>query len=179
MCLPFLPKTLYSDQIMRYCSLYLLFVLLLSGCVTAKPTLNRTGPVSKVVRADYQKIWRAVMLTLEDYPIETENNEKGYLKTEPILENTIWKLPFPLKKAEGKYTLDIRLIKGQSGDEPVVKVQIFKKIKVQKGFISEPEIIPSSGLEEKAILYRILRELEIEKAIAHYHQKKAERAKRE
>ncbi len=119
------------------------------------------------------------MLTLEDYPIETENNEQGYLKTEPVLENTIWKPPFPIKKTEGKYTLDIRLIKGRSDDEPVVKVQIFKKIKVQKGFIAEPEIMPSSGLEEKAILYRIFRELKIEQAIAHYHQKKSERAKEE
>ena len=150
-----------------------LLVSTLAGCATTQPAVHRIGPVSKVFHADYQKVWRAVMLALEDYPIEEENNEKGYLKTELIQENTLWKAPFLVKNTEGKYRLIIQINKGQSHEEPVVQVRIWKKIVIQKGFVSEPQRAPSSGLEEKAILYRIFREIKIEKGIARYYQKKS------
>ena len=113
------------------------------------------------------------MLALEDYPIETEDNEKGALKTESIQTETIWKYPFERERAltAAKYTIHIKLIKGTVKSKPMVKVRILKKILEQKGFIEDPKRIPSDGLEEKAILYRILREINIEQAILNYHQR--------
>ena len=145
---------------------------IVSGCATVKLKSETITPVSKVFHADYQKTWSAVMLALEDYPIEVENNEKGFLKSEPIQEETIWKLPFidESKLKSAKYTLYIKLLKGKIGSRPVVKVRVLKKIKVQKGFIDEPIRVPSNSLEEKAILYRIMREINIEKAISNYYQ---------
>ena len=145
----------------------------LTACVTVKPAVDKIGPVVRVFEADYQKVWRATMLALEDYPIEEENNEKGYLKTELIQENTLWKPPFVVKTTEGKYRLIIKITKGQLEESSVVQVRIWKQIMVQKGFIADLERVPSSGLEEKAILYRIFREVKIEKGIANYYQKKA------
>ncbi len=112
------------------------------------------------------------MLVLEDYPIETENNEKGYLKTESIKNETVWKLPFDRDKHfnEFKYTIHIKLIKGKMDSLPVVRVLVLKKIFTQKGFMSDPEQVPSDGLEEQTILYRIFREINIEQAITNYHQ---------
>lgn len=113
------------------------------------------------------------MLALEDYPIETEDNEKGFLKTENIRTETIWKFPFEQERtlSAATYALHIKLIKGTVGSRPVVKVRILKKILERKGFIEDPKRIPSHGLEEKAILYRILREINIEQAIINHHQK--------
>ena len=147
-------------------------VCIVSGCATVKLKSEVITPVSKVFHADYQKTWSAIMLALEDYPIEVENNEKGFLKSESIPEDTIWKLPFidESKLKSAKYTLYIKLLKGKIDSRPVVKVRILKKIKVRKGFIDEPTRAPSNGLEEKAILYRIMREINIEKAISSYYQ---------
>ena len=150
-----------------------LLIALLSACVTMQPAVDKIGPISKIFYTNYQKVWQAVMLVLEDYPIEVENNEKGYIKTELIEENTLWKPPFLVKKTEGKYRLIIKIKKGKSNEDPVVQVSIWKKITFQKGFISEPEIAPSSGLEEKALLYRIFREITIGEGIANYYQKKS------
>ena len=113
------------------------------------------------------------MLALEDYPIETEDNEKGVLKTESVQTETIWKFPFEREKTlvAAKYTLHIKLIKGKIRSKPVVKVRILKKILEQKGFITDPKRVPSDGFEEKAILYRIFREINIEQAIVNHHQK--------
>ena len=111
------------------------------------------------------------MLALEDYPIEMENNETGRLKTESIQTGTIWKLPFKRKAGadESKYIIHIKLIKGRIDSVPVVKALVLKKIFVQKGFMSVPERQASDGMEERAILYRIFREISIEKAIVNYH----------
>ena len=130
------------------------------------------NPVSKVFYADYQQVWRATMLALENYPIDMENNEKGYLKTESIQSETIWKFPFFRDKNFNsfKYRLHIKLVKGHADSLSMVKVLVLKKIFIRKGFMNNPERVPSDGLEEKTILYRILREINIEQAITNYHQ---------
>lgn len=154
-------------------SLFLLLAFFIcSSCATLEP-IQIKHPVSKVFYADYQKIWRAAMLALSDYPIESENNEKGYLKTEEIPIETIWKIPFEREKDlnSSKYTIHVKFIKGKVKSASVVKVLVLKKIFQQKGFINAPVRVPSNGLEEKTILYRILREINIEQAIANYHQK--------
>ena len=156
--------------IMKFLSLFIVFVLF-CGCTTLEP-VQIIRPVSKVFHADYQKTWRATMLALEDYPIETENNEKGYLKTEFIKNETVWKLPFERGKKfnEFKYTIHITLTKGKMDSLPMVRVLVLKKIFIQRGFMSDPEQVPSDGLEEQTILYRIFREISIEQAITNYHQ---------
>ncbi|MDE0518856.1 MAG: hypothetical protein OXH36_04810 [Bdellovibrionales bacterium] len=148
------------------------FIFVCSSCATLEP-IQINHPVSKVFYADYQKVWRAAMLALSDYPIETEDNEKGYLKTEEIPIETIWKIPFEREKNlnSSKYVIQVKFIKGKVKAVAVVKVLVLKKIFRQKGFINAPVRVPSTGLEEKAILYRILREINIEHAIANYHQK--------
>ena len=117
--------------------LFLFFTTcIVSGCATVKLESETISPVSKVFHADYQKTWSAVMLALEDYPIEVENNEKGFLKSESIPEETIWKLPFidESKLKSAKYTLYIKLLKGKIGSRPMVKVRVLKKNQSSKRF---------------------------------------------
>ena len=158
---------------MKHIYILLVIAFFLPHCATQQEVPEIMHPVSKMFPGDYQKVWRAAMLALEDYPIEEENNEKGYLKTEPIDVETVWKFPFArnqdLKAA--KYTLHVWLRKGYLKDQPTVKVQIVKKIMVQKGFMDEPERVPSNGLEEQGLLYRIMREINIEQALANYYKK--------
>ncbi len=121
------------------------------------------------------------MLALEDYPIEVENNETGRLKTESIQTGTIWKPSFTDKPGDSasKYTIHIKLIKGRIDSVPVVKALVLKKIFVQKGFMNVPERQASDGMEERAVLYRIFREISIEKAIAGYHKSPSSEASEE
>lgn len=65
------------------------------------------------------------------------------------------------------YRLTIRVIKGAPlAGKPATKVTIVKDSQLQQDFFSDPRSQPSDGLEEKSILYRISREIQIERAIA-------------
>jgi len=110
------------------------------------------------------------MLAMEFYAIEEEDKEKGYLRTE-VIKTPVWSPPFEeqQKNMSMSYVIYIQLIKGTSGFDPVVQVRVLKKIFVQEGFINEPRQIPSNGLEEKVILYRIMREVNIDRYIRDRH----------
>ena len=151
--------------------LFIIFSYLTVSCATVKAPPVSIDPVSKVLLADYQRVWRAMMLALEVYPIATEDNEKGFLKTEPISYGTVWKSPIEQKKdlSSATYTIRIQLIKGKSKSLPVVKAIIYKDTIAKKGFFRDAEKQLSDGLEEKAILYRIIREIKIEQAIMNHH----------
>ena len=147
----------------------LIFLLGLSGCATTYPKQNLNEPVSKTFYVDYEKIWRAVMLAIESYPIESEDHETGIIKTGFIRGDKIWNLPFPtsISNKDLLYKIQINLFKGKAGKELAVQVQVSKQNFIQKGFIEDPVGIPSNGLQEKNIVYRILREIEIDQNIAN------------
>ena len=150
---------------------FIVFSCFTVSCATVKTPPVSIHPVSKMFSTDYERVWRAMMLALESYPIATEDNEKGFLKTEPIRYGTIWKSPFEQKKdlSSATYIIRIQLIKGKSKSLPVVKAIIYKDTIAKKGFFRDAEKQLSNGLEEKAILYRIIREIKIEQAIMNHH----------
>ena len=143
------------------------FLLSLGACTTLYPKQMTKTYVSKVFSASYEKVWRAAMLAMENYPIESEDNEKGIIKTKFIRGDQIWRLPFKtaVDNKDLTYTIQIKLIKGHIKDENRVAVEIVKKVFIQKGFIEDPVSINSTGLQEKNILYRIMREINIDKRL--------------
>ena len=148
---------------MKSCLLVFLF---LTACTTTAPKRHIVGPVSKVFFAEYEHAWRALMLALENYPIAEEDKEKGYLQTETIKEESLWKLPFKTQLVPGlKYTIYVQLTKGSARHRPAVQVSITKTKMSRRGFIDTYHRVPSNGLEEKNILYRILRELNVKKLL--------------
>jgi len=145
------------------------FFLSLNGCTTTYPKQNTNEPASKVFFANYEKVWRAVMLAIESYPIKSEDYETGIIQTGFIRGDKVWYLPFPtsISNNELLYKIQINLFKGKVKNELAVQVQVSKQNFIQKGFIEDPVSVPSNGLQEKTILYRILREIEIDRNIAN------------
>ena len=145
-----------------------IFLLSLLGCATTYPKQNVNEPISKIFYNDYEKVWRAVMLAIENYPIESEDHETGIIKTGFIRGDKIWNLPFStsISNKDLLYTIQIHLLRGKAEKEHAVQVQVSKKNFIQKGFIEDPVSIASNGLQEKSILYRILREIQIDQDIA-------------
>jgi hypothetical protein len=87
----------------------------------------------------------------------------------------IWSPPYKSETAATAetYRLTIRVIKGAPlSGKPATKITIVKESQIQQDFFSEPRSIPSDGLEEKSILYRISREIMIERAIARTQKNK-------
>ena len=150
----------------RWLLIFLFFSLFFSGCVSTQPPRDIIGPISKVFYTDYKNTWQALMLALENYPLAEEDKETGYVKTETIKGETLWQLPFHTNTVHGlRYSLYVQVVKGSAREKPATQVSITKKLLSRKGFIDSYHRVASNGLEEKFILYRILREININKMI--------------
>lgn len=124
---------------------------------------GETGPVSKVFKVKYDKAWDATQKVLAKYPIEVNNIDLGLLKTDTIKAYSVWRPPNAKELSGGyRYKLTVRLIKGKHNS---TKVTVSKEITLKKDFFANEKTLPTDGLEEKVILYRIHRELKIKRAI--------------
>ena len=95
------------------------------------------------------------------------NMDSGIIETEAIRGYKVWMPPYKSDIGSGglSYYLNVHIVKGLIDGREAIKVSIAKNIENTTDFFSEPKKLPSDGLEEKAILYRIGRELQIERAL--------------
>lgn len=128
---------------------------------------------SKVYKASYEETWQATQKALSKYRLELSNIDKGLLKTEVIKGAKAWRSPTRKRPYSAGYSsqLKIRVIKGRIGKKPTVKVVIKKNVELQKDFFSQKKPLPSDGLEEKMILYRIKREIIINRGLDKAYEK--------
>ena len=66
---------------------------------------------------------------------------------------------------------DVLVDHAQLERKAATKVTLTKDVTLQSDFFSDPKFLPSDGLEEKTILYRIGREIQIERALAKAQKK--------
>lgn len=118
----------------------------------------------------YEEVWRAAQISLSTYPIRINDMDAGVLETDSLKVGQGWTSPHQKKNLAGrKYKIQMKLTKGTSKNEPAIMVKILKTIEVQKDFFANVETAGSDGLEESSLLYRIDRELTIDRAIKRAH----------
>ena len=120
----------------------------------------------KVYNASYDSVWRAAHSVLK-YPIAQENQDTGVIETEYIKAIDGWVPPDTQKSPSSgiRYKLTLMFAQGKNGGKESVRVTVDKKIEILRDFFSPPEAVPSDGLEEKIIFYRIEQELKINEAM--------------
>jgi hypothetical protein len=131
------------------------------------------GPRDQVYYANFEEVWRAVNLVLQPYPLRVSNMDQGVLETDEIKGNRVFSPVYKGGEASGgeSYRISIRVIKGQLGSKAATKVTVVKDAQIKVDFFSDPRNIPTDGLEEKTLLYRIGREVQIERALAKAQKK--------
>jgi len=146
-------------------------LLLLTSCTSLYPKQNVLHHVSKTFRANHAATWKAVVLALEDYPLKEQNQATGLILTNIIKGEKGWRPPFKTNYSKNvAYRMHIQVIKNES--HPLLTtVHVTKQIFRHRGFIDGVQKIPSDGLEEQTLLYRIKREIVVEKMIARHMQK--------
>jgi outer membrane lipopolysaccharide assembly protein LptE/RlpB len=140
--------------------LFLSFMLCLCHCAS-RSQKDLPQDYSRVFNASYESIWRATQQALLNYPMNINNMDTGNLQTLFITGKHRYIAPHESKKilpSGFQYRLNINIIKG----EKRCKVIISKETRLQKDFFSDPQELMSDGYEEKALIYRIRRELIIE-----------------
>lgn len=162
-------------------SIFNLFTFTCFLCLTACALFEeRTGPAKfygpreQVYYANFDEVWRAVNLVLQPYPLRISNMDQGVLETDMIRGDRVWVAPYK-REATGAtsetYRLTIRVIKGALDSRSATKVTVVKDSQLQVDFFSDPRSLPSDGLEEKSVLYRIGREIQVERALAKAQKK--------
>lgn len=135
------------------------------------------GPREQVFYATFEEVWRSVNLVLQPYPLRVSNMDQGVLETDSIRGYRVWAPPYRndvITNGE-TYRLTVRVVKGSFESKAATKVTIVKDSQLQRDFFSDPRALPSDGMEEKSILYRIGREVQIERALAKAQKKQNSR----
>jgi hypothetical protein len=144
---------------------------LLTGCQTASDRLEQKlkvgEPVIKVFFAKYEDVEAALKLAMLKYPQRVDNTEAGIFETDFVKGEARFRPPHKVAEYSSgyRYRVLIRLVKGKSEARPAVKVVVVKQIEIASDFFVEPAVQPSDGLEESVIIYRIGRELTINKSL--------------
>lgn len=121
---------------------------------------------SQVFNADYNQTWAAVLDVMKVFALETRDQEAGVIKTRWI-DNTL-EVNFSdsfgssdsVKAA--RFRMILNVVKGFRGTREVTKVTIFKRQMIEQDFLQGWKVVPTDGIREAAILYRIERTLDID-----------------
>ncbi len=142
----------------------LLFIMLTAACVSS-PLPEENRAYERTFRADFDQTWRACQQAVISYPLKINNMEQGTIQSTILRSHVYFKPPHLGKKHAGGYRYDISINLIKEADQ-LTKVSIEKNLQVYRDFVSKPENLISDGLEENALLYRIQREIEIDKEIS-------------
>lgn len=167
---------------MRVQFFLIFFLIAASGCSffgIESDESRDAGPQTHVYEGEYDKVWRAAQLALARYPIKVNNMDAGHLETDYIKREKIWIPPY-LKKppASGeRHQITLRMVKGVSdNNKEAVKVTVTKTVEILSDFFSGARRSTSDGMEERTILYRIERELKVERALLRANDKDQKKA---
>lgn len=149
-----------------------LTLLFLSGCGILSPAAESPDQIiekashQKIFLAPYDQVWKAAHTALK-YTIASENQDFGTIETDFVKAVDGWTPPYKKKPdyPSARYKLNFTFAKGETKGKESTRVTIEKRIEVFKNIISDTESIASDGTEEKAIFYRMERELIIGRAI--------------
>lgn len=156
------------------------FLLLLSSCASYQQyqqVAEEFEIPSKVFKADYNQAWQAVLQYMKKYDLALQNQEAGVIKSRWI-DNTM-EMNFidsfgtsdSVKAA--KFKIVVNVVKGFKGSREVSKVTVFKRQMVEQDFLQGWKVIPTDGILEQTILYRIQRIVDIDNQLKAIEEQKA------
>ena len=152
-------------------------LLLLGACAIKdlKPDGKTPGiTVQRIFNGEAADINMAIRAAMKKYPVKEDNLDLGSFETENLRGDKMFRPPSD--SAENfpsglRYHINIHTIKGKIDNRIATRVVLKKIIEKSRDFFSEPEPLPSDGLEENIIFYRIQRELSIARAIKRVQEK--------
>ncbi len=121
---------------------------------------------TKVFKADYNQSWQAVIQVMRKYDIAQQNQEAGFIKTR-WMDNTLevnFADAFGSSDAvkAAKFKMVINVVKGYRAGREVSKVTIFRRQLLEQDFLQGWKEVPTDGIQERTLLYRIERLIAID-----------------
>lgn len=147
---------------MRKLTKLLLIPFLFSACASYEQFKQITEELeipAKIYQADFNQTWQAVIQVMKRFDVAYQNQEAGKIKSR-WMDNTL-QVNFTdsfgsndkVKAAE--FRLLINVAEGFSYGKKVTKVTIYKRQRVENDFLQGWKEVPSDGIQEKTLLYRV------------------------
>lgn len=138
---------------------------------------------TKIYKVEYNQAWQAVSDVMKKYNLEVKSQQSGIIKTR--WEDNTLELNFSdsfgssdaIKGA--RFKLIVNVIKGFRGSREVSKVTVFKRQLIEQDFLQGWKVVPSDGILEKTILYRIDRILRIEQKLKQIEDQRSKEAEKD
>lgn len=141
--------------------LALLSVLSCSSYQNFKYVTEEFEMPSRIYRADFNQTWQAVISVMKKYDISSQNQEAGFIKTRWIDNTSEMNFADSFGSSDAikaaKFKLLVNVVKGYRGGQEVAKVTLYRRQLVEQDFLQGWKEIPSDGIQEKTLLYRIER----------------------
>ena len=142
---------------------FLLLVLICGAALNSSVSFAKT--YMKVFPTKYDRVWKSALIAMTKYPLEKNDKDSGELVTSTIAARQIFKPYNYRSRSKEEYSLNISLEKRKYQGRKVVLVKIDKRSVVKGDFINKDRELESDGLEEEVLLYRIAREIKIDRAV--------------
>jgi|GEM_PF-2245964 len=137
--------------------------ILFGGFPTAPQAFAK--PYAKVFPVSYDKVWKSTLIAVTKYPLEKNDKTSGEIATSSIESGEVFKVYQQKPKNNEFYTLQISLEKRTLKGQNVTLVTVEKKPLVKGDFMRKDRSLESDGLEENVLLYRIKREISIDRLV--------------
>jgi len=133
---------------------------------------------SRVFKSDFEQTWQAIIEVVKRYDIAQQNKDAGVIKTRWI-DNTMERnFQYSFSRSDAvkaaKVKLIITAVKGFRSSREVTKVTIYKRQLIEQDFLQGWKETPTDGIQEKIILYRIQRLIEIDNQLRALDKQAAE-----
>ncbi len=148
---------------MIYKGLIAVSMLFLAACSSSPPVAYNSSsassdPVVRVYYANYDYVWKCALKEMERFSLKIANKDSGIIVTDDL---TGYSSGFV--RSQFRYSFDVKIV-ALAPDKglPQTQISITKFIYKEGGMFPE-KAIRSNFVDEKVILYRIKRLLEIER----------------
>lgn len=164
----------FSQVLIRGLGFFILCIAVVS-CVSGPAKNDGEKNRSRVFFAEYDEVVRITRIVMSKYPVKVEKLDSGILETDVIRDDMRFHPAHESPKLTPGYSyrLLVRLVRGKTDGKSAIKVQVSKIGEIKRDFFTDAEAVVSDGLEELILLYRIQRELAIERALQKSVQKPA------
>ena len=156
----------------NYFSTLILIISALAVCSCASNELKPDGitpgiPLQRVFFGDYNDVNNAIRAAMKKYPVREDNLDLGIFETDYIKGDKMFRAPGSKDRVESgvRYRIQIHTIKGKVEGKPAIRMIIKKALEKNRDFFADSEPLPTDGMEENILFYRVTRELAIAKAV--------------
>ncbi len=114
---------------------------------------------AEVYKADFNQTWQAVIQVMKHFDVAEQNQESGKIKTR-WMDNTLQvnftdSFGSKDKVKQAEFKLMVNVAEGFSYGRKVTKVTVYKRQRVENDFLQGWKEVPTGGIQEKTLLYRI------------------------